>query len=389
MRVEHLSDRDGFALLGDEWDSVLAGSRQDGPFLRHAWLAAWWDAFGRGCELDVLVCRDAKGALAGALPLYVRRGQGVLRPRVSRILGDASVGSVGLTAFARPEVQEEVFGDLAAELRERGGRDLHDLRSMDPAHGFTACVDGSRTLATSRDCCPRVALPREWETYLGSLSKHMRHEVRRSRRRVEERGLSFEVVSDAAELPGALDDLVHLHELRMRHKLSRPFAVSADWRAFTAATMTTMLAEGRLRLMFLRDAERRLAGLYTFRHGETAYALLSGFDDEAARHDVGRTLWSRAIETAIAEGCATFDMLLGDDRYKFDWGVTHVRRLTRTRVYGRTLAAELQRADDVLCETARAIVQASPRPVREPLMRFSRAARASLNRTARAAAPAS
>jgi CelD/BcsL family acetyltransferase involved in cellulose biosynthesis len=72
----------------------------------------------------------------------------------------------------------------------------------------------------------------------------------------------------------------------------------------------------------------------------------SGFDEERARQDSLRTLWGMAIRGAIEEGCTRFDMLLGEQRYKLDWGVTEVRRLHGARLYNATPAGRARRGRD-------------------------------------------
>jgi hypothetical protein len=45
--IEWIDDEERFAALEAEWDSLADIARS--PFLRHAWVCAWWGAFGRGC----------------------------------------------------------------------------------------------------------------------------------------------------------------------------------------------------------------------------------------------------------------------------------------------------------------------------------------------------
>src|SRR5712691_10532369 len=54
LRVETFTDVE--ALLGLEpiWDDLVERAQIDHPFLTHAWVRSWWEAFGAGKELRIL-----------------------------------------------------------------------------------------------------------------------------------------------------------------------------------------------------------------------------------------------------------------------------------------------------------------------------------------------
>lgn len=361
MRLMTVRDEHEFASMRREWDGLLAASRQDGPFLRHDWLSAWWEAFGEG-ELAVVTCRDEDGALLGVLPTFASRSGRWVPVRTARFLGDLSVGSTGLGPFARPEVESEVFARFAAHVRHRStGWDMLELRYMDREHGFHAHLAGESGTRADPACgrCPRIDLPTQWDDYLAALSKHRRHEVRRVIRRARERNLETQHICGRAGLPAAADELLRLHEDRMRAKLGPGFTVPGPARAFTLRAMSAMLADKRLRLAFLRHDGEAVAGLFAFRYGDTMYAYQSGFGAEPER-DVGRAMWALALYGAIREGCSTFDMLLGEQKYKFDWGITSTRELSALRIYNRTPAAAPRRLRDAVRDRADSAPATSP-----------------------------
>lgn len=355
MRLDHVSDESSFAALRDEWDALLGDSGQDGPFLKHAWLSAWWESFGQGSTLAVVTARDDDGRLLGVLPMARSLAGRVVPYRTGRFLGDAGVGSTGLTPFAAPDAEDAVFARFAQEISSaKCGFDVIDLRYVDLSHSFFRhLVDRTGTTVDAGcEVCPRIDLAPDWEAFLKSLSKHMRHEVRRSMRRVEERGLDVDVPRDAEALPRALDDFLALHEDRMKGKFGPSFELTAPHVAFIKRVAADLLSEDRLRLTFLSDRGTRVAGLFLFRHDDTMYAWMSGFDEETARQDVSRALWGYAVQNTIAEGCTRLDMLLGDQHYKRQWGASNVRELAMVRLYGHSLIGALRRGRDALVRVA-------------------------------------
>lgn len=345
LRLEVIEADDEFAQLQPEWDELLAQSHQDGPFLRHDWLSAWWTVFGADGQLALVTCRNAAtGELLGVLPTFAVLQGRFPRAKALRFLGDTGVGSTGLCAFAHPNAEAPVFDAFAEHLAERRDHwDLLNLEFMDHEHRFVERIaewPGSETFECG--VSPRMSLPGDWESYLGGLTKKWRHEVRRSQRRAEEQGYRPETVTGGEQFGQSLADFMRLHEARMRAKFGPAYSAGDEYRRFHELIGRALLAEDRLRLLFMVQGGERVATLYLFRHGTAMYAHQSGFDEARAGNDALRTLWAYGIRNAIEEGCTSLDMLLGDQRYKRDWGATDLRRLTSVRVYADTLPARLR-----------------------------------------------
>src|SRR5712691_4522767 len=68
LRVETFTDVE--ALLGLEpiWDDLVERAQIDHPFLTHAWVRSWWEAFGAGKELRILAVFSGQTCI-GVAPL--------------------------------------------------------------------------------------------------------------------------------------------------------------------------------------------------------------------------------------------------------------------------------------------------------------------------------
>ena len=383
MDIRTIDEESELASMSGEWDSLLEESRQDGPFLRHQWLLAWWRAFrGPGDRLLVLTCRDSGSrGLLGVLPAFETRSGAVSRACVVRLLGDDHVGSVGLGAFLRPGREREVAQVLAEALVETDTRrDVIDLRLVDAGSPFFACVQAleGKVVRTSADChaSPRVALPAAWEEYLRDRAgKRVRRASGHGRRQLEGLGAEIRMVSHPDEIPGALDDMFRLWEDRMRAVVGPRFCAGPECRAFFAEVLPAMLEQGRLRLRFLVADGRRIAVDLAFRYHDTTHDLLAGFDPGWARYSVSNVLCSHMVQGAIAEGCTVLDLGLGDQPYKFEWGVTDVPRFSDVRLYSRTAAARLRRSADACVDAGAQAIEALPPSFRPPLRRAGKSIR--------------
>jgi CelD/BcsL family acetyltransferase involved in cellulose biosynthesis len=382
MELITISDDRDFSSLRAQWNDLLAQSRQDSPFLRHEWLETWWESFGTEHDaLSVLICRaGTAGDLVGALPIFRMRQGRLVRAREIHLLGDEHVGSVGLGAFARPDAEAEVAQRLDQRLREEPW-DVLALRALDadsPLLGLeeTGARAGRVRMVPGAQACPRVALPSDWEVYLAeTLGSHSRRGVRRSRRDAEAAGAQLELIEDAAALPQASDDLLRLFECRMRRVVDKGYRVTPQLRMFVARMLPLLLGQGRLVLAFLTIGGERVAVEYSFRYGDTLYGLMSGFEERWAKQAVYKALFGYVVERAIAQGCATLDLGLGDQEHKRGWGVTEVRRFSDLTVYSGLLAGQLRRLEDVAVSRAEKAVLAAPDWLATPLKRAGRAAR--------------
>src|SRR5687767_5122557 len=68
--VEVVSDYELLVGLRPEWEALLARSGADHPFMSHDWICAWWESFGAGKTLYVLLVRSA-GTLVAVAPLML------------------------------------------------------------------------------------------------------------------------------------------------------------------------------------------------------------------------------------------------------------------------------------------------------------------------------
>src|SRR3954453_3975199 len=55
IRVQVVSDEQAFLRLEPVWKRIVDASGADHPFLEFAWVWTWWECFGKGGALRVLV----------------------------------------------------------------------------------------------------------------------------------------------------------------------------------------------------------------------------------------------------------------------------------------------------------------------------------------------
>ena len=164
---------------------------------------------------------------------------------------------------------------------------------------------------------PRVSLPADFETYLESLTKKERHELRRKIRRLETgRRVAFRV-ADEPERAAALDRFVELHR---RSRGEKAEFMTKPVERFFRDIADALAARGWLRLGILEVDGEDAAVLYAFAYEGTLALYNAAYDPALASLSVGIVSHAYALRSAIAEGLGAYDLLRGNERYKYDLG---------------------------------------------------------------------
>jgi CelD/BcsL family acetyltransferase involved in cellulose biosynthesis len=203
-----LRDTREFASLEEEWDDLYRHSPQTTPFQSCMWLYSWWESYGEGYELRLIVVRDG-GLLVGLLPLMLERRWGF-----GRLLLIGAGSTDYLDILAREGWEEEVAqaGARALEgLDDWWVVDLRELRPEAAAWGLLQEWDGVHTTLVSTGLDDYILIrAKPWEELLASLSKNLRKSARRTLRRLNEDGVRY-APADLGDAEQAACRLVALH----------------------------------------------------------------------------------------------------------------------------------------------------------------------------------
>lgn len=186
-------------------------------------------------------------------------------------------------------------------------------------------VDRSRLITS-----PRVTLPSDFETYVKGLGKKARHELRRKIRRLENATrANFRWASDA-ERGATLDRFFTLHRLSRGEKAD---FMTLDVEGFFRDIADALAPLGRLRLGVLRAHDEDAAVLFAFAYRGTLALYNAAYDPALASLSIGIVAHAWAIREAIGERFDTYDLLRGDEPYKYDLGAADrwLGRLEATR----------------------------------------------------------
>jgi len=323
-QVQLRSDSALFADLAAEWSSLLRRSVVDSLFLTPEWQQVWWQHFSAGRDLFVLLARDPDGTLQGIAPLCAFDDAG---RRILQFVGGVDVSDY-LDLIVAREQEEEVYrafvNYLLTEAPPWDQLDLHSLPGHSPTRAGLLCqvcqeCGPGETVAEPEDAAPYIPLSGDWETYLATLDKKQRHEIRRKLRRAQEEAeLRMSRLQDPAGLEEEVGIFVQLH--RASHPEKEAF-MTADMEAFFRDVARVTLASGWLSLYTLRFDGRPAAAMWCFDYRNDLLVYNSGYDPTwRPELSPGIVLMSLCIQDAIARGKARFDLMRGGETYKYRFG---------------------------------------------------------------------
>jgi CelD/BcsL family acetyltransferase involved in cellulose biosynthesis len=300
--------------LAEIWSTGTAPWRWRNPFVTPAWLAAWWECFGRDRQ-PLLVRIDTGGRLAGMAPLMVQDG-------TARFVGSEDLCDHGDFLVA-PDEWDLFFPSLLGYLEDAG---IHRL-SLPSVRPDSAAMRGLVPVAHSSGCRVTVQpagvslemdLPGSWGTYLNSLESKQRHEVRRKLRRASESGdLTLRTVRDPADTSAAMDDFLRLFR---RSRPDKQRFMTPGREAFFRALADGLVRAGMLNLTVLEIDHRPAASTLCVDLGRTTYLYNNGFDPAFRSVSVGIVSKLMTIRSSVESGRGVYDFLNGSERYKYQLG---------------------------------------------------------------------
>jgi len=321
-----------FDALTPEWDD-LADRTRASPYLRPGWIRAWGAAFA-SAPLDIVTVRR-DGRLVGVVPAECHVG--VVRSPTNwhTPVFDLLAEDEG----AALELARALFALRPAEVKiaflEAGGPGIVGLHlAADEAH--------FRPLTRVYARSPYLDIHGEWAAYERQLSKNLRADVARRRRRLAEAGkLEVEVADGTEDLETLLDEGFSVEGSGWKGRQGTAIASQASTKSFYTEVARWAADRGSLRLAFLRQNRQPIAFLYDLEEQGSHYYIKGGYDPAYARFSPAKLLLYCMVERAFLLGLERFEFLGGEDEYKLQFANSS-RTLLLFQAFRRTLSGVLR-----------------------------------------------
>jgi CelD/BcsL family acetyltransferase involved in cellulose biosynthesis len=283
-------------------------------FTLPTWLECWSSTLGSGVSPYLQVARGSGGEI-GVAPL-ARAGE------QARFLGDPEVCdyqdlvlAVGREAEAVRSLWEGWVSDGVRELvLHRVRPESHVLRHLAPYARSRGADVTVRSVATSVE----LPLPGTWEEYLAGLDKKRRHELRRKLRRLHRAGdTRFRRVATVREARAVAGEFFAVFRDNREDKAA---FLHPDMEAYFAALMERGAGDGLLDLGLLEVDGTLAATALAFDHRGRTHLYNNGYRRRFADLSVGLLCKALSLRDSLERGVAVYDLLAGDEPYKFHLG---------------------------------------------------------------------
>jgi CelD/BcsL family acetyltransferase involved in cellulose biosynthesis len=323
MTVTVVDSSEGFRDLRAQWQQLLDKSHSNSVFLTWEWLFTWWNWYGCGGRLLILLLKDGSGHLRGIAPLMIRRVMGTFR-RLQFIGSDSKVSSDYLDVIAEKGWEERVGEGVMQFLLKTNSQWHHlVLSSIAKDSLFLAAF---QQLATIRRLgmyerlqyvAPSISYPRTWDELLARFGYRIRRNIRYYKRGLEK---TFRVeflpwcqLFDGAQTVNAMRRLQHKSISR---KGFRGIFEDETFTNFHTEILDLFNKNGWLYVVFLLCDGKPVAFQYGYLYGGIIHGYQRGFDTDYQSYRVGVVLQSYVFQDTINKGLHAYDCLRGDEEYK-------------------------------------------------------------------------
>jgi CelD/BcsL family acetyltransferase involved in cellulose biosynthesis len=324
--VDVVSDYDAFVAMQADWNDAVTRAAIPHPFLTHEWVRTWWDAFGAGATLHILVVRR-EGRITAVAPLMrdTTTMYGIPARRIRFIQNDHTPR----TDFIVASDAAESYAAIWESLRNDGGWDLLQLNQIENTSPTIAQIrgrataDGCRIGMWKSGDSPFLAFGESWDGYFASLPAKFRSNLRNRLSRLVKLGEpALEIITDRDAILAAQDDAWRLEASGWKKESGTAITSDPAVHRFYASLIERGTAAGWLHLLFLRVGDKRIATSYGATFDGRLMLFKTGYDPEYATCSPFKLLTYFALQDAYAKGLVELDFLGDAEPWKMEWTST-------------------------------------------------------------------
>jgi hypothetical protein len=329
LQITEITNPNQFYELKYKWNEILEKSKDKNPYLTWEYTSTFWKHFGQDKKLKILCLADKAGIIAIA-PLRQSRYSyaGLLRytviePLAYRGLGPEGADYTGIMLTKQEPICLKLFLDYIIKQNSWDFIYLMDI----PETSTTAnlLLDAFKTPlqfeVKEGEQCPFLLVPDSIDSLLKGLNAKFRKNLRRSMRSLQKDfgQVEFKKYDEIGSVEETMRIFFKLHQKRCASKgLPGVFADQEICNFYI--DVARLFAENEwLALYFLTIKGEPIAAQYSFEYAHKMYYALGGFDPYYSKYSVGNLMCLKMIEKCIERKLEEYDLLKGDETYKFNW----------------------------------------------------------------------
>lgn len=322
--VEVVEDFQEFIELEKSWNSLLAGSYTDMPYLRHEWFRILWKYYGGDFRPRIYIVRKSDEVCVIAPMIEVKSKKlflsnkglsSMTNERTNRcdIIYDKNdiEGLETLFNYWSDHEQEISFLELQYLLAASPTFDL--LKRFAEERGFY--YYHFKTLET-----PYFDIKGDFSDFLNTLKAKFKSNMRNREKRLSQLGtITVELIESEESLAKALEDVCSLEAMSWKEEEGVSINSAYDIKDFYMEFAKMAFRLGWLRLFFLKLDNKRIAFDYAIEYNKKLYLLRTGYDPTYSAYSPGQLLKKEVFKRAFSANLNEYDFLGDTMVWKRDW----------------------------------------------------------------------
>jgi CelD/BcsL family acetyltransferase involved in cellulose biosynthesis len=328
IRVTEINEIHELLELRNEWNDVLARSRDKHIFLTWEYLSTYWRHFGKDKKLRIL-CIEDKNKIIAIAPLRQSRygfagplGYDVIEPLGYRGLTPEGADYTGLILVEREAECLQLFLNHLVEHNDWDFIYLMDIPETSINPNLLAKISKAIPLTFKLEkgaICPYISIPNSMDIFLKELGGKFRKDLQRCMRNLEKdyHRVELKRYDEFGSVEESMKIFFELHQERWKRKNMPGVFNTEEVRDFYLDVAKLFADNGWLALYFLTANDEPIATQYCFEYKQKMYYALGGFDPGYSQYSVGNLAFTKVVEKCIERKIEEYDLLKGGESYKF------------------------------------------------------------------------
>lgn len=289
-----------------EWNRLLASTENNVVHLTHAWMTSWWDSFGAGNRLHILVISDDHGAMVGIAPCMrsTMRYRGISVNAISLLANGYSPSSSVITKERdMNRVVRAMLGYFEC-MDSWDILDFHKIRKSGPLYSILMEQMQNRRWYGIKENIesPYIQIDTDWKSFLRARSPKFRKVMRNKINRVNRVGdLRVDRINIESRNDPALQEMIDISGRSWKRTVGGDLVSCDKGRNFLLTLCDRMGPSGMVQLWFVKNGSMPIAYEFQLVYNGIVYPIRADFDEQFRSLSPGSFLQYQILKTLFQE----------------------------------------------------------------------------------------
>lgn len=307
MKIKIIKTTEGLVSIKNEWNALLKNSYKDVVQLTHEWIITWWNSFGNGNQLNVIVVYDENGQLVGIAPM-MRTNSRYRGVNITKTCLMANGHSPSSNFIVSKENSAEIIKAILDYLKGHSDTDIIELTKLDAnSQTYSIAFDylnmnSNRFGIKDNIEAPFISINSDWEAFLSNKSQRFRKSLRNKINRANKSGgISIEKIQINDSNNPAIQEMFAVSEKSWKRQEGTDITSNPRSKNFYIEICDRLGPQGIISLWLLRKGSIPIAFEFHLTYNNVVYPIRADYDESYKDLSPGSVLEYNIIKTLFDE----------------------------------------------------------------------------------------